>query len=66
MDIGHSHLPSDSLLYSVGLRSVVWVTPFLAGWVFPIAREAVVQRAGQTGFNILCTRKPGLPGPTQH
>jgi len=37
MDTGRRHLRSAGLLYSVGLRSLVWVTPFLAGLVWPIA-----------------------------
>lgn len=31
MDTGRQHLRHAGVLYSVGLRSLVWVTPFLAG-----------------------------------
>ena len=31
------HLRDAGVLYSVGLRSMVWVTPFLAGMVWHIA-----------------------------
>jgi hypothetical protein len=41
MDIGRRHLRSAGLLYSMGLRSLVWVTPFLAGLVLPLAGVAV-------------------------
>jgi hypothetical protein len=41
MDTGRRHLRSAGLLYSVGLRSLVWVTPFLAGLVLPIAGVVV-------------------------
>jgi len=41
MDIGRRHLRSAGLLYSMGLRSLVWVTPFPAGLVLPLAGVAV-------------------------
>lgn len=41
MDTGRRHLRSGGLLYSVGLRSLVWVTPFLAGLVLPLAGVVV-------------------------
>jgi hypothetical protein len=41
MDTGRRHLRSAGLLYSVGLRSLVWVTPFLAGLMLPMAGVAV-------------------------
>jgi len=38
---GQLHLQSAGRLYSLGLRSLVWVTPFLAGLVQPVAGAAV-------------------------
>ncbi|WNO05329.1 DUF599 family protein [Rhodoferax mekongensis] len=35
MDTGRQHLRRAGVLYSIGLRSLVWVTPFLAGIVWP-------------------------------
>lgn len=37
METGRKHLRDAGVLYSVGLRSMVWVTPFLAGMVWHIA-----------------------------
>ena len=34
MDTGRQHLRHAGVLYSVGLRSLVWVTPFLAGLAY--------------------------------
>lgn len=41
MATGRRHLRSAGVLYSVGLRSLVWVTPFLAGLLLPLASVAV-------------------------
>lgn len=40
-DTGRRHLRSAGQLYSVGLRSLIWVTPFLAGFVLPLAGVVV-------------------------
>lgn len=41
METGRMHLRYAGVLYSVGLRSLVWVTPFLAGMVWHIAGVVV-------------------------
>ena len=38
---GQRHLQSAGRLYSLGLRSLVWVTPFMAGLVQPVAGAVV-------------------------
>ncbi len=41
IDTGRRHLRSAGRLYSVGLRSLIWVTPFLAGLMLPLAGVVV-------------------------
>lgn len=41
MDTGRQHLRHAGVLYSLGLRSLVWVTPFLAGMVWPVGGVVV-------------------------